>query len=417
MSSTRKINIEQRDKGSVVADQAVRSGHDDGSRELNIKQRDGGSIVVDQSVQEAKPVVEVSRLNLGDPVPGGGSALRELVTLIGAFFAEPWELRAFVRFTPRLQSVEPFLPGGAASIAEIASTLVKGLASRGLIDSVFFSLLKAERPARVAEIEAVERRFSSSNPQPQQEEFPPCDVLLVTATTVEARTLLESAFQKTTQIDKPRFLHNTYSYLGCIGGANVYMVRSEMGIGTPGGSLLTIRNAIAEIGPKSVIMVGIAFGVDPARQQIGDVIVSTKLHYYSPDRVGSAPDGSLRVIPRGSLVDATGWIIGRLRESADHWKGGAVKFGLLLSGESLVDNLQFRNQILARTEEALGGEMEGAGLYAAAWDTQVSWVVVKSICDWADGNKARDADARQRLAASAACSFVLDSIMRGGFRG
>jgi nucleoside phosphorylase len=31
--------------------------------------------------------------------------------------------------------------------------------------------------------------------------------------------------------------------------------------------------------------------------------------------------------------------------------------------------------------------MEGIGLYAAAQNAKVDWILVKAICDWADGNK------------------------------
>jgi len=38
----------------------------------------------------------------------------------------------------------------------------------------------------------------------------------------------------------------------------------------------------------------------------------------------------------------------------------------MLSGEKLVDNLQFRQELEQKEPEALGGEMEGHGLYVAA---------------------------------------------------
>ena len=37
--------------------------------------------------------------------------------------------------------------------------------------------------------------------------------------------------------------------------------------------------------------------------------------------------------------------------------------------------------------EAIGGEMEGVGLSAAAIRSRVPWILAKSICDWADGQK------------------------------
>jgi hypothetical protein len=77
-----------------------------------------------------------------------------------------------------------------------------------------------------------------------------------------------------------------------------------------------------------------------------------------------------------------------------------------------VDNIDFRQQLLDLEPEAIGGEMEGSGLYVACQDPTVDWVLVKSICDWADGNKAQDKEERQQLAAENAASFVLYMLQR-----
>ena len=91
-----------------------------------------------------------------------------------------------------------------------------------------------------------------------------------------------------------------------------------------------------------------------------------------------------------------------------------VRVGLVLSGEKLVDNPEFLKQLLQFEPEAIGGDMEGAGLYAAAQRAEVDWLLVKAICDWADGTKAQDKDERQALAASNAAKFVLHVIEQGG---
>ena len=61
--------------------------------------------------------------------------------------------------------------------------------------------------------------------------------------------------------------------------------------------------------------------------------------------------------------------------------------------------------------------MEGAGLYAACQDYKVDWILVKSICDWADGNKARNKNKWQQLAANNAASFVLHMLQQVPFVG
>jgi hypothetical protein len=88
---------------------------------------------------------------------------------------------------------------------------------------------------------------------------------------------------------------------------------------------------------------------------------------------------------------------------------------LLLSGDKLVDRQDFRDQLCALEPEAIGGEMEGAGLYAVAKREKVDWILVKAICDYADGNKAQDKDKRQQTAARNAARFVFHVLRQGGF--
>ena len=155
-------------------------------------------------------------------------------------------------------------------------------------------------------------------------------------------------------------------------------------------------------------MVGIAFGVNAEKQSIGDVLVSERLMLYEPQRVGTE-EGRLNLISRGDRPHASPWLLNCFRSADLYWDKlkPKIRFGLILSGEKLVDNIDFRQQLRKFESEAIGGEMEGAGLYVACQDAKVDWILVKSICDWADGHKARRKDKRHRLAAHNAASFVL----------
>ena len=82
----------------------------------------------------------------------------------------------------------------------------------------------------------------------------------------------------------------------------------------------------------------------------------------------------------------------------------------MLTGDKLVDNVDYRDQLIKFESEAEGGEMEGAGLYVSSYDNKVDWIVIKAICDWADGNKGVDKTAGQKLAAKNAAEFVVESL-------
>jgi nucleoside phosphorylase len=257
---------------------------------------------------------------------------------------------------------------------------------------------------------------------------PRADALLVAVTKVETEAVLQAAREQTgRQAVLQPIDAKTYFDLGSIGGARVWLVRSEMGAGGLGASMQTITKALAALTPGAVIMVGIAFGVNETKQAIGDVLVSEGLRLYDLQRVGTK-GRRLEIILRGDRPHASTWLLDRCRAAELSWKattlspsdgerarvrgGGSgteatVRFGLVLSGEKLVDNLDFREQLRALEPEAIGGEMEGAGLYVACHEEKTDWILVKAICDWADGHKNRNKSERQALAARNAARFVL----------
>lgn len=242
------------------------------------------------------------------------------------------------------------------------------------------------------------------------------NVLLVTVKKVEAQAVL-SIFEQELGSKSRRFYvgHKTYYDIGVIGEARVFMVRSETGSGGPSGSQTTIHTAIQDLSPSAIVMVGIAFGVSQNKQQIGDILVSHQLQQYERQRVGTDSAGELTIVPRGELVGASPRLLDRFRDGELDWDGPKLRFGLVLSGEKMVDNLGFRDQLLKLWPGAIGGEMEGEGLHAAVTVPKIDWILVKAICDWADGKKHKQKQQRQEQAARNAAIFTLYVLKRGGF--
>lgn len=236
------------------------------------------------------------------------------------------------------------------------------------------------------------------------------DVLIVTVTKIESRALLQSFEQTTGHKAMPQSIGDRlYFNLGIVNGARVFLTQSEMGSGGLDASLLTVRKGIEALSPTAVIMVGIAFGVNDQKQAIGDILVTEQLRLYELQRVG-LQDGQCKIILRGDKPHASPWLINHFKSVDLIWDGAKVRFGVVLTGEKLVDNIDFRDQLRSFEPEAIGGEMEGAGLYVACQDKKVDWILIKAICDWADGNKAQDKDLRQQTAAQNAAEFVLYAL-------
>ncbi len=162
------------------------------------------------------------------------------------------------------------------------------------------------------------------------------------------------------------------------------------------------KHSECEVRRCAVIMVGIAFGRDAKKQGAGDVLVATEIVSYEQQRVGK------EVVHRATIPPSDPTLLNRF-ENALAWSfrrpDGSecvCRPGPILSGEKLIDDVQFKAALFAAFPQAIGGEMEGAGLCAAAI-RGVPWILVKAVCDWADGNKNKE---HQPLAAASAASLV-----------
>lgn len=241
------------------------------------------------------------------------------------------------------------------------------------------------------------------------------DVLIVTATIVETRAVLDLITKETGR--KPSVHHSgssSYWDLGTIMGARIHVTQCEMGSGGPSGSTLTVAESISRLRVGAVIMVGIAFGASSAKQRIGDVLISKQVLGYELQRV-SAGSPVPKISLRGDKPSASPRLLARCRAAAVNWLGADLHFGLLLSGEKLIDDPDYRQQLESLAGDGVvGGEMEGAGLYAAAHRGKVDWIIIKSICDWADGQKAIRKASRQSLAASNSAEFLWHLLHQGG---
>jgi nucleoside phosphorylase len=230
------------------------------------------------------------------------------------------------------------------------------------------------------------------------------DVVLLTATDVELNAVLDELKSypgKRTQF-KMFEGPETY-YAGKFGAFKVIVTKCRMGSIGEGSVILATEQAQRIWKPKAIIMVGIAFGKDPTKQKIGDVLVASQIISYEPQRIGEA------VQHRGTIPPTNTSLLNRF-ENVHNWdfpdtNGGSCRHqvGAILSGEKLIDDAEFKTALFKQFPQAIGGEMEGAGLCAASGRVGVAWILVKAICDWADGEKG---DNYHQLAAASAVSLV-----------
>ena len=245
-----------------------------------------------------------------------------------------------------------------------------------------------------------------NQPSELEHYFNQINLLIITATKTETQELKKYIvpLEGHAQVLEGAYDDLTYT-LGKFGHYN--MVHFQSGMGTTGRDAATLSTfeAIKKWKPKAIVMVGIAFGRDSEKQRICDVLISETISSYESMRVGAT-----EIIPRGSKERAGQVLLDRFRNISD-WKfpdpKPEIRIGELLSGDKLVDDQSFKEQLFGLFPNAIGGEMEGAGVLAAALRARVpEWIVVKAICDWGDGNKNKDFQKDAAKAAVSLCHAV-----------
>jgi len=230
------------------------------------------------------------------------------------------------------------------------------------------------------------------------------DAVIITATDVELKavTHLLKPYPRRKNVLLVYSGPETY-YLGRFGAYNTVVTKCRIVAIGDGSVILATEQAQRLWNPKAIIMVGIAFGKDPTKQKIGDVLVASQIISYEQQRVGE------EIIHRGSIPPSNTILLNRF-ENVQNWQFArpdgsycSLIVGSILSGEKLVDNPDFKATLFQKFPQAVGGEMEGAGLCAASGRVGTAWILVKSICDWGDGKKHKK---HQPLAAASAANLV-----------
>lgn len=233
--------------------------------------------------------------------------------------------------------------------------------------------------------------------------------LLVTATDTETKVIHAqmNSLKNFNGIIKFSKDSNTY-YMGILGNYIIVHVQCEMGSVGRNSAIMTVTSAISHIEPKFVLMIGIAFGVDDTKQNIGDVLVSECVIPYEVSRVGKN-----EIEPRQLSGACSKFLLDKFKNIRS-WEYKLPSetlakkiFTHILSGEKLVDNLDYRNCLTKNFPHSEGGEMEGAGIYAAC-DEKVAWILVKGICDFADGNKKVGKETKQIIAMNSALNLCME---------
>jgi len=267
-------------------------------------------------------------------------------------------------------------------------------------------ILEYKDYAKKFSTEMVERKLSIID---LNDSLSDCTVLILTANSVEQNILTRKLYQ---EVNANKATANEEKLVeiyadGCIyqfayiqNIKIVHMHPNSTSSFTLGGSANAVRSALERFRPKLVVSLGVAFGIEPEKQQLGDVILSGNVIPY--DVFNKDTDGVIRLrnddkffthealnawnvltrnsnfsleekIKRCSLIN---------RELNFKWQ-----YGTVLSGGSVLSNENKKQALLRATimngeDKVIGGEMEGTGVYFECKKPDIPCIVIKGICDW-----------------------------------
>ena len=157
---------------------------------------------------------------------------------------------------------------------------------------------------------------------------------------------------------------------------------------------------------NAIFAVGVACGVEKKAEML-DVLVSEKISVYTAARISTKDDdddddddSEYKIVNRGESNMQVSSFLQTYFDQPPKWptksskiasnlaKKPTLRKGNILSGNYLIDNKKFKKRLLKEfAYNAIGIEMEGAGLFHGHADSKYKIMIVKGVCDFGDGKK------------------------------
>lgn len=166
-------------------------------------------------------------------------------------------------------------------------------------------------------------------------------------------------------------------------GLELWHVQSAAGSSGLSGSARISEIAMREIHPKFVFSVGIAFGLDEKSQHAGDVFVAETIFQYERAKI---ENGDIQ--RRGDIIPCASTSFASMFSHID--ESFLVIVGPVFSGDKLVNDSTFREQLRKLDPKAVGGEMEGAGIIQACEAQRPRFALIKGLADFGYNKNDKD---------------------------
>src|SRR3990167_2890435 len=163
--------------------------------------------------------------------------------------------------------------------------------------------------------------------------------------------------------------------------ANKEVILQKLGIGKVSAAIgITLLKQL--FAPQKVINTGSAAGLNSSLK-IGDIVVSTAVSYYDVDvtafgyEYGQVPRMPSKFIPDPELLNIS-------TDAKHRIQNFTIKSGLIVSGDSFVNNFEHVAKIKNQFPDAYALEMEAGGIAQACYQLDLPFIIFRAVSDAGD---------------------------------
>lgn len=220
-----------------------------------------------------------------------------------------------------------------------------------------------------------------------------CRILIISANYVEGTIITRRLIQasETDKLDVYVESGHRYQFATINSIPILHVWPADIGSFTMYGSYDALQSALSKFDPYCVISLGVAFGINPSKQHLGDVLIAKKLYFY--DFFNKVTDGQIKLsndnnysidVQLTSQVKQIEYETPPVKVGSFKWK-----YGDMLSGGTVLSDVVEKGKIVNAAKQVgadlIGGEMESSGIYYACQKNEskkIPFMVIKGICDW-----------------------------------
>ena len=238
-------------------------------------------------------------------------------------------------------------------------------------------------------------------------------VLVITANPIEEAIFLHAFFDKYEKKVSAYLIEEYVYHVICLDLITIVHVHAKKT-----GEEFTrkcINVATTVFSPEYIILLGICYGIDFDKYELGTVLVAEsitgfRVNYRDTDKKDIKFEtetefnekSNEKIVSRLKIFFNYYQIVNNFFSSKLESVEIKVRFGRLICSNSLMSNKKVKNSIIESLtqgkDKPIGGEMEAIGIFKSNYYEQnnfKNWFVIKSICDWGEDKNVLDEDEKE----------------------